>query len=86
MKCIHKNQYDYIKSGTIQDCIGWSLEYLHQCHQSKRPIVILKLDFEKSFDSIEQEAILLILKYKGFIRNGFLGLSSCSPLEHHQSF
>ena len=32
MKCIHNNQYGFIKSRTIKDCIGWSLEYLHQCH------------------------------------------------------
>jgi hypothetical protein len=64
--CIHRNQYGFIKGKSIHDCLAWSFEYIHQCKASKRPIVILKLDFEKAFDSIEHEVIYLMLRRLGF--------------------
>ena len=36
IQLIHKNQYGFIKTRTIQDCLAWSFEYIHQCHQLRR--------------------------------------------------
>ena len=66
LRCIHINQYGFIKGKSIHDCLAWSFEYLHQCKASKNKVVILKLDFEKAFDSIEHEAIFLMLQKLGF--------------------
>jgi hypothetical protein len=66
LKCVHKNQYGFLRSRAIQDCLAWTYEYIFQCQQSKKPILIIKLDFAKAFHTIEHAAILKILEHKGF--------------------
>jgi hypothetical protein len=68
LECIHKNQYGFLRRRSIQDCIPWSFEYLHLCHVSKRPIIILKLDFAKAFDTVEHDVILQVMEHMGFNR------------------
>ena len=65
-RTIHDNQYGFIKGRTIQDCLAWAFEYLFQCKVSKRKVLILKIDIEKAFDTLDHDAIIHVLKAKGF--------------------
>jgi hypothetical protein len=63
---MHVNQYGFIKSRTIQDCLAWAYAYLHNFHKYRKEVVSLKLDFEKAFDKVDHSFIMPVLHAKGF--------------------
>jgi hypothetical protein len=65
LKLVHTNQYGFLKSRNIQDCVGWAYEYIHQSKQGSVETVILKLDFAKAFDTVEHEAIIKVFQCFG---------------------
>lgn len=65
LSIVHRNQYGFLRTRMIQDCLAWAFEYIYQCQSSKRPIIILKLDFVKAFDTIEHSSMLEIMKHMG---------------------
>jgi hypothetical protein len=83
LSLMHQNQYDFIMTRTIQDCLAWAFEYIYQCQHSKHEIIILKLDFTKAFDTIEHTTIIARMKQLGFNPDWIRSTSDFSPQPQH---
>lgn len=66
LRIIHKNQYGFLRSRSIQDCLAWAFEFIHQCQSSGSQVLLLKLDFAKVFDTIQHEPMISIMRAMGF--------------------
>lgn len=63
---VHRNQYGFLKGRSINDCLAWAFEFIHQCQASKREILLIKLDFAKVFETIQHSAMIEIMRQIGF--------------------
>jgi hypothetical protein len=63
---ISSSQSDFIKGRTIPDNFQYVQGAVKHFHRSKTPMLILKFDIAKAFDSVSWEYILEILEQMGF--------------------
>ena len=82
LKIIHRNQYGFLRGRSIQDCLAWAFEFIHQCQASGKECVILKLDFSKAYDTIEHGPMMEIMRW-GLLMFGLNGLTCCFLLPNH---
>lgn len=66
LRIIHWNQYGFLRGQSIQDCLSWGFELIHQSQALGHSIAVLKLDFANAFDMIEHAPIMENVKCMGF--------------------
>jgi Reverse transcriptase (RNA-dependent DNA polymerase) len=60
------NQHAFLKGRNIMDNVIVAHKILHSMHRSKEPGILLKLDFEKTFDNVDWNYILNTFKQREF--------------------
>ncbi|KAE8799802.1 hypothetical protein D1007_24676 [Hordeum vulgare] len=63
---IHQDQFGFIKGRGIADNFIYAADIVQTCFKRKKSAIVLKLDFQKAFDSVSWEALTATLKAKGF--------------------
>ncbi|XP_050227685.1 uncharacterized protein LOC126677214 [Mercurialis annua] len=65
-RVISDNQFGFIKGRSIHECHSIASEIIHLSSRRKEKILLLKLDFQKAFDSVSWSFILTVLKQMQF--------------------
>lgn len=60
------DQIGFIKGRSISENFVYATELVQYCHWNKKPTVVIKLDFAKSFNSDNWDSLLCILSACGF--------------------
>lgn len=57
-----------MRGRSISENFVLATELVQCCHKRRVPMVVLKLDFAKAFDSVSWDSLLLILAAQGFLQ------------------
>jgi hypothetical protein len=63
---VDEMQSGFIKDRSITGNFATAIEMIQCSNRLKRPIIVLKLDFQKAFDSVHWEAITATLRARNF--------------------
>jgi hypothetical protein len=83
-KLFNKNQNAFIKKRNIMDGILSLQEIFHHSHVKKQVGVVLKLDFEKAYDKVNWDFLLVVTRLKASIKCGVDGLKRFFIMELSQ--
>lgn len=67
-KIISKSQSTFIKGRSIHDNYMYVRNMARRFHRSKRPMLLIKLDISKAFDSVRWDYLFSLLNTLGFPR------------------
>lgn len=79
-KIIGENQTGFIKGMNISEGIMITNEMAHSLKNGTAKGIIVKLDFEKAFDSVDWDFLLSAMDILGFGKSGVAGLLASSTL------
>jgi hypothetical protein len=65
-KLVDIDQTGFIRGRSIAENFVYAMELVQCCHKRKKPTVVLKLDFAKAFDTINWEALEVVMQARGF--------------------
>jgi hypothetical protein len=63
---VDEMQSGFIKDRSIVENFAAAIEMIQCSNKLRRPVIVLKLDFQKAFDIVHWEAILATLAARGF--------------------
>lgn len=63
---MHQDQSGFIKGRSIADNFTYAADIVQTCFKRKKSAIVLKLDFQKAFESVSWSALAAIMHAKGF--------------------
>ena len=65
-KLVDLDQTGFIRGRSITENFVYAMELVQCCHKRRAPTLVIKLDFAKAFDTVNWDALEVVLQDRGF--------------------